>query len=236
MGKMNLCIDIGNTSTKAALYKEGEELEYFARFDEQDFLRVFEGQRVLISKTGSDTALEQELQKAGVYHVLDHKKLADLPLDYTTPDTLGTDRIAAAYAAKYLYPNKAILVLDAGTCITLDLVDDKGVFRGGLIAPGVEMRLKAMHEFTAGLPSVEINENVTFPGRSTAESMQVGAYQSVIKELTAFFNSLTEQFGTLVIVDCSKRKLNFDKGDNYQIFAHPKLVLQGLNLIAEQYV
>lgn len=233
---MNLCIDIGNTSTKAAIYENSHEIAYYEAFDLNAFKEVFNGQNVLISKSGSDEYLEKGLEAEGVYNVLDYKKIKGLELDYTTPETLGTDRIAAAYAAKSLYPEQVVLVLDAGTCITLDLVDDKAVFRGGMIAPGIEMRLKAMHDYTAKLPSVEINENVTFPGRSTAESMQVGAYQSVINELMSYFNSLTEQYGKLVIVDCSKRKLNFDKGDNYQIFAHPKLVLHGLNLIAEQYV
>lgn len=233
---MNLCIDIGNTTSKASLFERGEEIEHIENFGVADFNRIYNSQQVIISKTGSDPELEEVLKENNAFNVVHYSKVNSISLDYSTPETLGTDRLAVAVAVHDLYPNDDVAVLDIGTCITLDLVEKEGVFKGGLIAPGIEMRLKAMHEFTSNLPLAEINENVTFPGKSTKESMQVGAYQSVKNELIGYFSSLAEQYQGLIVVDCSKRKMNFDKGDNYKIFAHPKMVLKGLNLIAEQYV
>ncbi len=235
---MNLCIDIGNTRTKAALYEAYDEIEYFPHFESSDLYRILEGGQhsVIISKSGRNTLLESTLNQLKQYNLLSYKSKLPIQLNYMTPQTLGADRIASAVAASHYYAGRNVLIVDLGTCLTIDFIDQSAVFQGGLIAPGVDMRLKSMHEYTAALPLVENNDKVTFPGKSTAESLQVGAYQSVMQEIKGYINLLSEQYKDLIVVDCSGTRLHFDKEDNYQIFAHPKFVLQGLNVIANQNV
>ena len=96
------------------------------------------------------------------------------------------------------------------------------------------MRLNAMHDYTAGLPLVDFNDKITYPGKSTEASMQIGVLQGLKLEILGCLDSLMEQYGSLRVVDCSGHPLNFDKVPNYKIFAHPKLVLSGLNVIANR--
>ena len=233
MDYLNLCIDIGNTSSKAALYNNGKEVKYYSDFNAlqlNDAILNYSC-KVLVSKSGFNKELEGELQNLDYYNLLSYKLPLPIKLEYETPETLGADRIASSVAANALYPNTNLVILDLGTCLTLDFIDASGVFKGGLIAPGIQMRLDSMHEFTAALPKVNINTTVKFPGKSTDESMQVGSYQSVMYEIKGYLNWLTEQYLDLIIVDCSRERLHFDKEDNYKIFAHPNLVLLGLDII-----
>ena len=231
MGKINLCIDIGNTSTKAAVYSNGEEVDYIKPFtaDHLKELRQKNEVEILVSKTGSNPDLE-ELLAEGDY--LSHQTPLPIGLDYETPQTLGRDRIATAVAAHTMNSNCAWLIIDLGTCLTIDLLHND-TFYGGLISPGVPMRLKAMNEFTAGLPLVDYNYDIQFPGKTTEESLQVGVCQSIFYEIKGYIRQMNVQFNDLKIVDCSSVKLHFDKEVKNEIFARPKLVVQGLNNIIE---
>jgi type III pantothenate kinase len=231
MGKINLCIDIGNTSTKGAVYSNGKEVDYIKPFT-ADHLKQLQKENevdILVSKTGSNPELE-ELLNANSY--LSHETSLPIKLDYKTPQTLGRDRIATAVGAYTMDEDSAWLIIDLGTCLTIDLLHND-TFYGGLISPGVPMRLKAMNEFTAGLPLVDYNYEVQFPGKTTEESLQVGVCQSIFYEIKGYIRQMNQQFNDLKIVDCSSVKLHFDKEVKNEIFARPKLVVQGLNNIIE---
>eukprot|EP01034_Spumella_vulgaris_P018100 gene18100-23108_t len=105
-------------------------------------------------------------------------------MGYHTPETLGPDRLAVAIGGYSLYPGQNVLVLDFGTCLKCDFVSHSGRYEGGSISPGLQMRFKAMHTFTAKLPLLNRPEN--FPphpiGRSTAESMQNGVLLGMLAE------------------------------------------------------
>lgn len=231
MDKINLCIDIGNTSTKAALYDNGIETKYFKPFTVDDLKSVRQNKNIsiLVSKTGENLPLEKELNEL---NFVSHTTSLPIKLDYKTPQTLGRDRIATAVGAYHIEPSATWLIIDLGTCLTMDLLVD-GSFRGGLISPGVQMRFKAMHDYTAGLPLVEMDYSQTFPGKSTEESLQVGVCQSIVNEIQGYIRQLDSQFDNLKIVDCSSLKLHFVKELKSKIFARPKLVLEGLNNIIE---
>lgn len=225
MDTLKLCIDIGNTSTKAAVYRGDSELEYIKPFTVKDYERITANPcEVLVSKTGSYPELEAMLD-SGDY--LSHTTPLPIVLDYDTPHTLGRDRIATATAAYHMDPTSPWLIVDLGTCLTVDLLVD-GVFLGGLISPGVQMRLKAMHTFTAGLPLVGFNYDVRFPGKTTEQALQVGVCQSIGYELEGYIREMTVQFPGLKIVDCSSVKIHFGNEVKNEIFARSKLVLQGL--------
>jgi type III pantothenate kinase len=228
-----LCIDIGNTRVKAAWF-EGKSERFYRdlQLSELEDLIHLNPDIIAVAKSGVHQKIEYLIeQQAGVLF-LDHNTSLPISLDYKTPETLGADRIAAASGANHLFEADHILVLDIGTCITLDLVS-MNAFQGGLISPGIDMRFRAMHEFTAALPLVKFNDSVTFPGKSSMESMQLGVYQSIMNELNGYFGSLSEQYPDLLIVDASGFPLDFDKASNYKIFAQPNLVLYGLDVIAK---
>ena len=228
---MRLCIDIGNTQTKAALYENNTMVTYWEAFGSDEMKRVLSkyAPSVLACKSGSDPAIEALIASDDF---LSHTTSLPIVLDYATPETLGRDRIAAAVGAYTLDPGATWIVIDLGTCLTLDLVRD-GEFKGGVISPGLAMRLRSMHEFTVGLPQVDFNDKVTFPGRSTEESMQVGVYQSIIHEIQGYIRQISENYGQVKIVDSSRYRIDFDIDLKNEIFARPKLVLEGLNHILE---
>jgi type III pantothenate kinase len=232
MGNMNLCIDIGNTSTKAAVFRNGKEVSYFKPFEVSDLVGLKEKYRdlsILSSISGSNPKLEKELKLS---EVLTHETSLPIFLDYKTPETLGRDRIAAAVGAHYIDKKSNWIIVDLGTCLTLDVLVD-GVFLGGLISPGVQMRFKAMNQFTAGLPLANQNYTTGFPGKSTIESLQVGVCKSVIYEINGYIRQLNEQYSDLKIVDCSSQNILFDKEVKNEIFARPKLVVEGLSHILD---
>ncbi len=234
---MNLCIDIGNTRTKAAVFYGDELMDYFPELSPKVLNGLFEEYRslhVMIAQSGSDHDVQAILEQKQAWNVLGHRTDIPIEFDYKTPETLGSDRLAAAIGANQLYPRENVAIIDLGTCLTLDLVDANGIYQGGLISPGIDMRLKAMNEYTSGLPLVNFNDKITYPGKSTEESMQVGVLQSLRYEIIGCLNHMAAQYEQLKVVDCSGYPLNFDKVPNYKIFAHPKLVLYGLNVIANQ--
>lgn len=132
--------------------------------------------------------------------VLSHKSNMPLSILYETPETLGRDRIAVAIAANSLYPSEGNLVIDLGTCITYDWVNENGVFLGGNISPGIEMRLEAMHEKTAALPKAEISYEVDLVGNSTISALQHGAVMGTICEIESFIERSEEKYENLVVL------------------------------------
>ncbi len=229
MESVNLCIDIGNTSTKAAVFSSNHILEYFKPFTLDDLKNLRQKYRlnILTSRSGSNPQLEQELREE---EFVSHLTSIPLTLNYDTPHTLGRDRISNAVGAYMLDPKASWLVIDLGTCLTMDFVAD-GAFNGGLISPGVQMRFSAMNHYTEGLPLAEVDYDVVFPGKTTEDSLQVGVCQSIGYEMLGYIRQLNNNIKDLKIVDCSSREIVFDKVVKNEIFARPKLVLEGLNQI-----
>ena len=227
-----LCADIGNTRTKAALFK-GQDLLDFSENLKVEQLRVWLEQkpRCLVSKTGSNSEIEQFFTNA---QYLNHKTQMPISLDYNTPESLGPDRIAAAIGAYSMGADCDWLILSMGTCITLDLLEN-GVFKGGLISPGIRTRYKAMHEFTDALPEAQPNPDVKFPGKSTIESLQVGVNESVVNEISGFVNRISSDNPKIKLIQHGGDILNFGNALKIEIFARPKLVLEGLNYLLHHH-
>ena len=158
---MYLTIDAGNTRTKAVVYDaaglawdsitaEGNELAPI-----KEIVRRNSIEHVIVSTTGIREWKLSDLGIKGKNIELNHEVPLPIRIVYSTPETLGQDRIAAACGAQANYPGKNCLVISAGTCMTMDMLLGSGVYLGGNIAPGLRMRLQAMHEYTAKLPLVE---------------------------------------------------------------------------------
>jgi len=117
-----------------------------------------------------------------------------LPIEncYQTKQTLGKDRIAAVVGAFKVYPNSNILVIDAGTAITYDFINDMGQYLGGNISPGLEMRFKALHQFTGKLPLVRQSDFTNLFGRSTEEAIRAGVQHGIVHEADKVIDSFKE--------------------------------------------
>ena len=232
---MDLILDIGNTRTKVAEFlNEGiHKLHVFENGDKKalDDIYRLNPQSILVS---SNNGAAFELPS----HWKDKKTLlfsdqTPLPIHnaYTTPATLGKDRLAAAVGAHFLWPNKNVLILDCGTCVTADIITASGTYLGGSISPGLTMRYKAMHQLTGSLPLIE-HQAITEPiGNSTEKSIKSGAYFGLLYELEGRINHYQGIFDELHTVLCGGDATYFVNSLKYRIFANQNLVLIGLNQI-----
>lgn len=176
--------------------------------------------------------------------MLQHLHMLDIPLIrltsetpipinnlYKTPQTLGADRLAAVTAAHTLSPQHDALVIDAGTCITYDYIDANGNYLGGNISPGINMRLKAMHEFTDKLPLIPQEGEKPSWGNTTETAIRVGAIQGVQMEIEGYIQSARQKNPHLLVFLTGGDSFYFDTTRKSGIFADKFLVLKGLNRI-----
>jgi len=164
---------------------------------------------------------------------LDH--LTRLPIEniYETPETLGKDRLAAAVGANELFPDQNLLIIDAGTAITYDLVSEKNQFVGGNISPGLEMRFKALNHFTEKLPLINYSNEFQPIGRNTTDAIRAGVQNGILFEMAQTIDLFNRNYQNLHIIMTGGDSNFFDKKLNYSIFVHFNLTLIGLNRILE---
>ena len=235
----NLCIDIGNTKIKSGIFLKDELIEFIPTLE--DLLHKidngFKFDNCIVSSVRKKLPKQILLFKKEVndFLVLDENTLLPIEIDYKTPETLGRDRIAAAVGAKKLFPDENCIVIDAGTCITYDFINKKNVFRGGNISPGMYMRIKAMHEFTANLPMVDFNINEDPLGKSTEEALQNGAIRGTFWEISSFIQLIIDKYGYSKVIFTGGDAKYFVNNFKSTIFANPNLVLIGLNEILKEY-
>jgi type III pantothenate kinase len=119
-----------------------------------------------------------------------------LPIETAVDDALavGTDRLTAA-AAAYAVVEDAVVVADFGTAVTVDLVDEDGVFLGGTISPGFDLSLEAMHTGTAKLPKVAMQKPQQVYGVNTEEAMRAGVYWAAVGLVETVCRKYAEQIG-----------------------------------------
>lgn len=239
---MNLILDLGNTYGKIAVCKGTEVIESI-------------GYSTITNKEiAYFQSCYSELQGAIVSSVVNHsREIVDylenlfeicielnsstpIPLKnrYTTPDTLGYDRIAAVVGAHTIFPNRNVLVIDTGTAITYDVVTADGEFLGGNIAPGMEMRFKALNKFTNKLPLIEAPQGiVNLIGESTSEAIQSGVINGILFEIEGFITSVMKEYPKLQVVITGGDAKYFEKKVKNSIFVNLNLNIIGLNRILE---
>jgi len=185
---------------------------------------------VLVSSVNGDSnALIRELNPAKVLLL---SSATPLPIRnlYATPKTLGADRLAAACGAWAIYPHQTSLVIDLGSCINYELVDEHGNYLGGIISPGVSMRFQAMHQFTAKLPTVQPSISAKLIGDSTETCMQSGVMNGILAEIHGFISKISDKHPSCNIVICGGDAHFFEDQIKETNFV-PDLVLIGLNSI-----
>lgn len=234
---MNLAIDIGNTRVKAALFDKNEliELKYYSGVDaiigDVDFFKMCNAIVIGSVVDGLDEYYKQlELLKETILFTSETR----IPLKnlYKTTATLGSDRIAASIGAYYLYPNTNVLVIDMGTCIKYNFTNSQNHYLGGSISPGLQMRFKALHQFTSKLPLLQPDTlKVELIGDNTQNSLLSGVINGIIAEMDGIIIQYKEQYPDLLCVITGGDCEHFAKQLKNSIFVHPNLVLRGLNNI-----
>ncbi len=234
---MNLCLDIGNTRTKVAIY-EGKLLRERAilsplrteKIDE--WIQEYKIKHAILSSTRNhNLELEKHLQEKTFFIALSHQTPLPIQLLYETPTTLGRDRIALAVGGNNYYPQNDVLIIDAGTCITYDFVDSKGNYHGGAIAPGLQMRFKALNTFTDKLPLVPFSAEPILIGKNTQQSILSGVATGVVAEMDGIIQQYLQLYPSLKILLTGGDTPFFESRLKNQIFATSNLLLEGLNQI-----
>ena len=202
---MILTIDVGNTNIKVAVFERFNLLDKFV-FQKNNFQNNF---KIIFKKypnhlkaVVSSVSLSEDddiLWLKKQIHVIEINSKTKFPFknDYSTPKTLGIDRMVLAAGAVIEYPNQNILIIDAGTCITYDFITNKKEYLGGAISPGLSMRYQALHNFTAKLPLLENNPPESFIGNSTNQSIYSGVVNGLCYEIEGFISEYSvknEQF------------------------------------------
>ncbi len=232
---MNLSIDIGNTKTKVGLFDQYAFLDVFSTEKQLDkALREQSIENVIVSKTGSNNSLLLKLRRTKV-NTIEFSDRLKLPVHnlYTTPKTLGPDRIAGAVAANDLFRSTPVLKIDFGTCITYDFVSRKNEYKGGAISPGMTMRFKALKNYTARLPLISPLRHKKFDltGTDTDTSILSGVVNGIKHEVEGVIKEYNHRYNGLRVVATGGDAALFATVMESEIFARPYLVLEGLNII-----
>ncbi|MCF8225724.1 MAG: type III pantothenate kinase [Bacteroidales bacterium] len=239
---MNLVIDMGNTNCKIAVCKgtdiiESVISEKISNKEIAYFINSYKDVRGVIfsSVTNHSRELIDYLQTTfDIFLELNSSTPLPLTSHYKTPETLGYDRIAAATGAHTIFPENDVLVIDAGTAITFDLVTSGGEYLGGNISPGLQMRFRALHKFTNRLPMLELDENqVNLLGKSTDEAIISGVVNGLIFEINGYMDALKLDYKDLKVVLTGGDANSFDKRLKNSIFVVSHLNLIGLNRILD---
>jgi type III pantothenate kinase len=237
-----LAIDIGNSYVKCGIFYKDTLLEsktfpYGQWSEMQHFTKDKNIERcVLCSVRDLPNADFKKLPFQGKILTLKHNLPLPITLQYQTPDTLGMDRLAAIVGAFYTYKGENVLVVDAGTCLTFDVLTSSGIYLGGGISPGRAMRLKAMHAFTAKLPEVHPDNQYHLMGQSTQDAMRNGAQTGLIAEVDHWVDSLKTALGSLKILATGGDASYVCQYTRNLINEHPWLVLFGSIKILEYNV
>jgi type III pantothenate kinase len=237
----NLIIDIGNSRTKVAIFQHDEMmisfptsvftpadldllLKEYGGIDKAILSTVRDGQEDLINKLKSEIPRFVELTDA---------TLLPIKNNYLTPETLGKDRIAAVVGAHHLFPEKNILVIDAGTAIKYDFIDKTGVYQGGFITMGLTMRYKALNYFTDKLPLLEPVEPHDIDGNNTLNSIRGGVQYGLEGELERMIRYFTNKHGKFTLILTGGDAGYLEKIITSTEYVTLEITLLGLNTILE---
>lgn len=230
--KHTIVIDAGNTRIKAGVF-QGYDLQHVQSFDNtqlnelKSFLARYESFSGIICSVRSlkDTKwLRGMLPKAKLF---DHNTSIPILNSYESPTTLGLDRLANAVAGSH-YAQKDALIVDIGTCVKYDFVNNHNTYEGGAISPGIHLRYKSMNQFTSKLPLIEDRLNAPIIGKNTYEALRSGVINGMHREIVGFMEEYLHLFPELTIFLTGGDACHFEFDKKYSIFADEHLTLKGL--------
>ena len=238
---MNLIIDVGNSIVKLAVFKQ-EKIILKNKISLQDLqnkiydiTKEFKNiEKAIISSVGN-------LKKNDLSFIKKHFKILELDASikvpfqnlYKSPKTLGVDRIALVSASVKNYYKQNVLIIDAGTCITYDFINNENKYIGGAISPGIRARYQSLNNLTANLPLLETKTPHNFIGNSTTESIHSGIINGVLNEIEGTISEYDKNYKDLTVILTGGDTDFLSKQLKSSIFANSNFLLEGLNYILE---
>ena len=238
---MNLIFDIGNSSTKMALFDGYKKIKSVRtkHFNCDELQRIFSPltnniEKVIVSTVRDTPEFILDLATLNIpyIHILSHKSKLPFNNEYQTPETLGTDRIAAVAGAYMHFPGKKVLIIDAGSAVTYDFLSGKS-YKGGNISPGISMRFKALNKFTGKLPLASTTQKFYSPGRNTIEAITAGVINGIVYEINEYIRTFEKKNNSFNIILTGGDSEFFKDKIDYHITYAPDIVIDGLNYILE---
>lgn len=237
---MKLVIDIGNTLAKIAIFNKSEIIDFIS----SDNISPVSIKKLLDAYPDISTGIIASVRETDPIFIsflnskirlMQLNEFTPLPFtnNYKSTHSLGYDRIAAVAGASGIFQSENVLVINAGTCITYDLITAENKYLGGSISPGVQMRFMALHTFTGKLPLIKpgIETNIDIIGNTTERSILSGVLNGIVHEIDGIISSYKLQFPDLKVIISGGDYKYFDKSLKNNIFASPNIVLTGLNRI-----
>ena len=239
---MTLAIDIGNSNTKITIFKNSspKKVIIISKFSEiltalSSEIKTKSINSIIVCsvKNVIPKVVFSLRNKCKYFLIFNYETPIPIENKYSTPQTLGLDRLAAAVGAFSLFPKKNCLIIDSGTAITIDLLSKNGQYWGGSISPGLLTRFKSLSDYTQKLPLLELKNLNPFPGRNTEDSIQNGVQLGLIYEIEGYINYLEKYYSDLHVLVTGGDHDFFVRNIKKPIFAEPNLVAKGLYRILE---
>ncbi|MFM9987977.1 type III pantothenate kinase [Flavobacterium sp.] len=234
---MILIIDVGNTRIKSAVFEQDTlvEVNFFSnesfKTSIENILKKFDKiTNLVIASVG---ILEKEAFQSFSNQVKINfiSRESNFPFqnNYISPSTLGIDRMVLSAGAVLQFPKQNRLIIDAGTCVTYDFIDDKDVYHGGAISPGIRLRYEVMHNYTAKLPLLSIEESEKVIGNTTNQSLHSGVINGITFEIDGFIDSIKSKNENFIIILTGGDANFLAKRLKNTIFANSNFLLESLN-------
>ena len=233
------CFDFGNTRLKCALFKN-RELENLIVLENdlpetiQAVINQYQPNKtILASVINHNPASEAILASQTQFHKLSYTSKIPLTTPVGKPETIGADRLALCAAAVDLFPNQHNLVIGLGSCITYNFVNKFHEFLGGSISPGMQMRFRSMHEYTALLPLIEADNQFSLIGFDTKTNLLSGVILGMAKEIDGIIEAYNLKYSNFNVLLTGGDMGFFVPHLKNKIFADSYLIYKGLYAISE---
>jgi type III pantothenate kinase len=220
---MYILLDIGNTRLKAST---ADCNSIYPNENWLDFTDIAE--EILVSNVAGSDALPKEVARSPKCKFLTWQSPEAREWLKDIPAGLGADRVAADIGARSMMPEHTLLIIDAGTCLTFDVIGRDGTILGGAISPGINLRLRAMHEHTAALPLLDAEGEHPVLGYDTPTSMRSGAINGIRWEIEGYIRTMQKMYPDLHVFMTGGDDMEFPEDLQHIITREPLLVQKGL--------
>lgn len=234
-----LCFDFGNTRLKCGVFDDGKIIDVITLEDDSekvisDLLKAHMPVNTLLSSViNHNPAVEIILEKETRFHLLDHTSKIPITTPVGKPETIGADRLAMVVAVAAEYSERNNLVIALGTAITYNFINKKKEFLGGGISPGLDMRFRSLHSYTAKLPLIEKDWNFPLIGYDTRTNILSGVIYGMMKEIDGTIDLYNEKYSNLNVVLTGGDSAYFARHLKNRIFADQNLIFKGLYALSE---
>jgi type III pantothenate kinase len=236
---MNLIFDIGNSNTKVALFDGLKKIisfptRHYSSGKIGQFLQDYKIEKAIISSVRDFPEFIYDLLTVNIPYtiVLSPKSRFPFTVNYETPETLGSDRLAAVAGAWFRFPGENILIIDAGSAVTFDYLSGN-TYLGGNISPGLSMRFKALHKFTSRLPLISTSDKFSSPGTNTAGAITAGVINGMIFEINEYIRQFEEKFKEAKVIITGGDSGYLSGKIAGEVNFLPDIVIEGLNQLLE---